>query len=116
MNRSLPLLSARTSLKKGVAQRVGWLKHLNREEVVTILEVAGTPDAAPAIQRHRGFLEILSKPEHRGRLRIVQSVVADFNYDEAERVTTTFLKNSDPKQINAVFAQSDAMAFGAIKA
>jgi ABC-type sugar transport system substrate-binding protein len=86
------------------------------KEVVTILEVAGTPDAAPAIQRHRGFLEILSKAEHRGRLRIVQSVVANFNYDEAEKGTTTFLKNSAPKQINAVFAQSDAMAFGAIKA
>lgn len=95
-----------------------WLAEaFNRsKEVINILEVAGTPDSAPAIQRHQGFVEILSKPEYQGRLRIAQSVVGNFNYEEAEEVTTKFLKNNGPNQFSAVFAQSDAMAFAAINA
>jgi len=86
------------------------------KEGANILEVQGTPDSAPAIQRHLGFVEVLSKPECQGRLQIVESVLGYFNREEAENATATFLSNGDPKRINAVFAQSDAMAFGAITA
>jgi len=85
-------------------------------EIANILEVQGTRDSAPAIQRHLGFVAILSKPECQERLQIIESVVGNFNREEAEKVTTTFLNNGGSNRINAVFAHSDAMAFGAIKA
>ena len=84
------------------------------QEPINILEVAGTPDSAPAIQRHRGFREVLDR--YQERLRIVQSVIGNFNSDEAEKVTAAFLASKDSNEIKAVFAHSDAMAFAAIRA
>src|SRR5262249_25293294 len=83
---------------------------------VNVVEISGTLDSAPATQRHEGFCEVLSKPEYQGYISGAQFLMGDFDSDIAKSEMNSLLKSTDPKYINAVFAHSDAMAFGAIKA
>lgn len=94
-----------------------WLvNHFKQAAPVNIVEVQGTPDSAPAIQRHEGFNEILSTPENRERFRIEWPIIGNFNYDEAKAVVEDLLKRTNVKQISVLFAHSDAMALAGIAA
>jgi galactofuranose transport system substrate-binding protein len=77
-----------------------------------VYELQGTTGAAPAIDRKKGFEEVLAKyPE----LKVIKSQSADFTRAKGKEVMEAFIK-SDGKQIQAVYAHNDDMALGAIQA
>jgi galactofuranose transport system substrate-binding protein len=78
-----------------------------------IAELVGTVGSAPAIDRKKGFEEILANyPD----LKIVKSQSGDFTRAKGKEVMEAFLKAPDAKEITAVFAHNDDMALGAIQA
>ncbi len=89
-----------------------WLAQKTGGKAV-IAELVGTPGAAPAIDRKKGFEEVLAKfPD----MKIVKSQSGDFTRAKGKEVMESFLKAPDAKQITAVFAHNDDMALGAIQA
>ena len=78
-----------------------------------IAELQGTPGAAPAIDRAKGFAEVIAKhPE----MKIVKSQTGEFTRSKGKEVMEAFLKSPEGGQINAVYAHNDEMALGAIQA
>jgi ABC-type sugar transport system substrate-binding protein len=77
-----------------------------------IVELQGTPGAAPAIDRKKGFEQGISKFPG---LKIVKSQSGDFTRAKGKEVMEAFLK-SEGKNIKAVYAHNDDMALGAIQA
>jgi galactofuranose transport system substrate-binding protein len=78
-----------------------------------IVELQGTPGAAPAIDRKKGFEEGLKAfPE----MKIIKSQSGEFTRAKGREVMETFLKSPEGKQINALYAHNDDMALGAIQA
>ncbi len=77
-----------------------------------VVELQGTPGAAPAIDRKKGFEEVLAK--HPG-MKIIKSQTGDFTRSKGKEVMEAFLK-SEGKNIKAVYAHNDDMALGAIQA
>jgi len=89
-----------------------WLAKASNGKAV-IAELVGTPGSAPAIDRKKGFEEVLAKhPE----MKIVKSQSGDFTRAKGKEVMESFLKSPDAKQITALFAHNDDMALGAIQA
>jgi simple sugar transport system substrate-binding protein len=79
----------------------------------TIAELVGTPGSAPAIDRKKGFEEILrGHPD----MKIVLSQSGDFTRAKGKEVMEAFLKSPEGKNITALFAHNDDMALGAIQA
>jgi simple sugar transport system substrate-binding protein len=77
-----------------------------------IVELQGTPGAAPAIDRKKGFEQgIAAHPE----MQILKSQTGNFNRADGKAVMEAFLK-SDGDKITAVYAHNDDMALGAIQA
>jgi simple sugar transport system substrate-binding protein len=77
-----------------------------------IAELQGTPGSAPALDRKRGFEEVLAGyPE----LKIVRSQSGDFTRAKGKEVMEAFLK-AEGRGIDAVYAHNDDMALGAIQA
>ncbi len=77
-----------------------------------IVELKGTTGAAPAIDREKGFHEIIDKcPD----MKIIKSQTGDFTRAKGKEVMEAFLK-AEGKNINAVYAHNDDMALGAIQA
>ena len=79
----------------------------------TIVELSGTPGAAPALNRAKGFLDAIST--HPG-MHIVKSQSGDFTRTKGKEVMESFLRAPDAKSITALFAHNDDMALGAIQA
>ncbi|HMQ16856.1 MAG TPA: ABC transporter substrate-binding protein, partial [Phycisphaerae bacterium] len=78
-----------------------------------IAELQGTPGAAPAIDRKKGFEEALREhPE----MRIIKSQSGDFTRAKGKEVMEAFLKSPEGRQITAVYAHNDDMALGAVTA
>lgn len=77
-----------------------------------IAEIQGTTGAAPAIDRKKGFAEVIAK--HPG-MQIIKSQSGDFTRTKGKEVMEAFLK-SDAKNIQAVYAHNDDMGLGAIQA
>jgi simple sugar transport system substrate-binding protein len=77
-----------------------------------IVELQGTPGSAPALDRKKGFEEVLA--EHPG-LKIIKSQSGDFTRAKGKEVMEAFLK-AEGKNIQAVYAHNDDMALGAIQA
>jgi galactofuranose transport system substrate-binding protein len=76
-----------------------------------IIELQGTPGAAPAIDRKKGFEEGISQhPE----MRIIASQSGDFRRSNGKEVMEALIKNH--ADITAVYAHNDDMALGAIQA
>jgi simple sugar transport system substrate-binding protein len=77
-----------------------------------IFELYGTEGSAPAIDRARGFREILAEyPE----MKIIASATGDFTRAKGEEVMGDYLKIYGA-EIDALFSHNDDMAIGAIKA
>src|SRR5436190_6742546 len=89
-----------------------WLAKASGGKAV-IAELVGTPGSAPAIDRKKGFEEMLAKYPN---MKIVKSQSGDFTRAKGKEVMEAFLKAPDAKQINALFAHNDDMALGAIQA
>ena len=78
-----------------------------------IAELQGTPGSAPAIDRKKGFEEILkSHPD----MKIIKSQSGDFTRAKGKEVMESFLKSPEGREITALFAHNDDMALGAIQA
>jgi len=77
-----------------------------------VVELQGTPGAAPAIDRKKGFEQgIKAFPD----IKIIKSQTGDFTRAKGKEVMEAFLK-AEGKNINAVYAHNDDMALGAIQA
>ena len=79
---------------------------------VSIVELQGTVGSAPAIDRKRGFEEIIKGDPH---YKIIRSQTGDFTRAKGKEVMEAFLK-AEGKKINVLFAHNDDMAIGAIQA
>src|SRR6516165_10697598 len=72
-----------------------WLAKASGGKAV-IAELVGTPGSAPAIDRKKGFEEVLAKyPD----MKIVKSQSGDFTRAGGKEVMESFLKNPDAKEI-----------------
>lgn len=79
---------------------------------VNIVELQGTVGSAPAIDRKKGFEEIIkAKPN----FKIIRSQTGDFTRAKGKEVMEAFLK-AEGKKINVLYAHNDDMAIGAIQA
>jgi simple sugar transport system substrate-binding protein len=79
---------------------------------VNIVELQGTVGSAPAIDRKKGFEEIIKSDP---KLKIIRSQTGDFTRAKGKEVMEAFLK-AEGKKINVLFAHNDDMAIGAIQA
>lgn len=78
-----------------------------------IAELQGTPGSAPAIDRKKGFEEVLAKyPD----MKVIMSQTGEFTRAKGKETMEAFLRSPDGKKINALFAHNDDMALGAIQA
>jgi ABC-type sugar transport system substrate-binding protein len=89
-----------------------WLAEKTNGQAI-IVELQGTTGAAPAIDRRRGFAEILA--QHPG-MKIIKSQSGDFTRAKGKEVMEAFLKSREGPLITAVYAHNDDMALGAIQA
>lgn len=79
---------------------------------VDVVELEGTVGSAPAIDRKKGFHEVLAGHP---RYQVIRSQSGDFTRAGGKEVMEAFLK-AEGKRINVVFAHNDDMAIGAIQA
>jgi galactofuranose transport system substrate-binding protein len=89
-----------------------WLAEATGGKAV-IAELQGTPGSAPAIDRKKGFDEIIA--QHPG-MKVIKSQTGDFQRAKGREVMEAFLKSPEGSQITALFAHNDDMALGAIQA
>ncbi|MCW0388438.1 ABC transporter substrate-binding protein [Xanthomonas sacchari] len=82
------------------------------DKPVRIVELQGTVGSAPAIDRMKGFKEILAAHP---RFQIVRSQSGDFTRAKGKEVMEAFLK-SEGRNIDVLYAHNDDMAIGAIQA
>ncbi|GKQ34248.1 ABC transporter substrate-binding protein [Streptomyces sp. A012304] len=80
---------------------------------VKIAQLEGTTGAAPAIERAKGFKEVMDA-EHKDDWEIVASQSGDFTRAGGKQVMAAFLQ-SNP-DIDVLFAHNDDMGLGAIQA
>ncbi|WP_378955929.1 substrate-binding domain-containing protein [Pelosinus sp. sgz500959] len=81
-------------------------------EGVNIVELEGTADSAPAIDRKKGFAEIIA---NHPQFKVIYSVAGDFTKDSGYEMMKSALEMYK-KDIHVVYAHNDDMALGAIKA
>ena len=79
---------------------------------VNIVELQGTVGSAPAIDRKKGFEEVMKSHPN---FKIIRSQTGDFTRAKGKEVMEAFLK-ADGKKINVLYAHNDDMAIGAIQA
>jgi ABC-type sugar transport system substrate-binding protein len=79
---------------------------------VNIVELQGTVGSAPAIDRKKGFEEIIKADS---KFKIIRSQTGDFTRAKGKEVMEAFLK-AEGKKINVLYAHNDDMAIGAIQA
>ncbi|UXH80690.1 ABC transporter substrate-binding protein [Roseateles amylovorans] len=89
-----------------------WAKKTVPQGEVNIVELQGTVGSAPAIDRKKGFEEIIKADP---RIKIVRSQSGDFTRAKGKEVMEAFLKAKD-KKIHLLYAHNDDMAIGAIQA
>jgi ABC-type sugar transport system substrate-binding protein len=87
-------------------KKQGWKGDIN------IVELQGTVGSAPAIDRKKGFADVLAAAPN---YKIIRSQTGDFTRAKGKEVMEAFLK-SDGKKIKVLFAHNDDMAIGAIQA
>jgi len=79
---------------------------------VNIVELQGTVGSAPAIDRKKGFEEIVAANP---RFKIIRSQSGDFTRSKGKEVMEAFLK-AETRKIDVLYAHNDDMAIGAIQA
>ena len=78
---------------------------------MNIVELQGTTGSAPAIDRKKGFADVIAADP---KYKIVASQTGEFTRAKGKEVMEAFLK-SQPK-IDVLYAHNDDMALGAIEA
>ncbi|MGG3470251.1 substrate-binding domain-containing protein [Neobacillus pocheonensis] len=79
---------------------------------INIIEIEGTVNSAPAVDRKLGFDEII---HHEPKFQLLKSYSGDFTLDKGKQLMKEALKTYGRK-INVVYAHNDDMALGAIQA
>lgn len=79
---------------------------------INIVELQGTVGSAPAIDRKKGFEEVMASHPN---FKIIRSQTGEFTRAKGKEVMEAFLK-AEGKKINVLFAHNDDMAIGAIQA
>jgi len=82
------------------------------DEDVNIVELQGTVGAGPAIDRKKGFEEVIATNPH---LKIIRSQSGDFTRSKGKEVMEAFLK-AETRKIHVLYSHNDDMAIGAIQA
>ncbi len=104
---------ARTSSRKAARPAAGWSRRRRATTgPINIVELQGTVGSAPAIDRKKGFEEIIKAEP---KFKIIRSQTGDFTRAKGKEVMEAFLK-AEGKKINVLFAHNDDMAIGAIQA
>jgi ABC-type sugar transport system substrate-binding protein len=90
-----------------------WLvkEYEGKSDTVNIVELQGSPGAAPANDRKAGFAEVIKADP---KFKVVASQTGQFTRTDGKAVMETFLK-SQPK-IDVLYAHNDDMGLGAIEA
>jgi ribose transport system substrate-binding protein len=78
-----------------------------------VVEIEGTVGASATIGRHEGFRDALTVAP---RIRVVADQYCDYLREPATKFVEEILKRFGPGQIQAIYAQNDEMALGAIEA
>ncbi|MFF1291784.1 MULTISPECIES: ABC transporter substrate-binding protein [unclassified Streptomyces] len=89
------------------------LEKAGHKGAVKIAQLEGTTGAAPAIERAKGFKEVMDA-DHKDDWKIVVSQTGDFTRAGGKQVMAAFLQ-SNP-DINVLYAHNDDMGIGAIQA
>lgn len=91
-----------------------WLVDKTKDQKgdINIVELQGTVGSAPAIDRKKGFEEIIKADP---KFKILRSQTGDFTRAKGKEVMEAFLK-AEGKKINVLYAHNDDMAIGAIQA
>jgi len=76
-----------------------------------VVEILGRSGSPPVIDRSYGFREAIA---HAKNIRIVDEISADWLRDKAEDELKAWLSKNPP--VDVIFAQNDAMAYGAYRA
>jgi simple sugar transport system substrate-binding protein len=84
----------------------------NKPGPINIVELEGTVGSAPAIDRKKGFDEIIGQDP---KFKVIRSQTGDFTRAKGKEVMEAFLK-AEGRKINVLFAHNDDMAIGAIQA
>jgi simple sugar transport system substrate-binding protein len=79
---------------------------------INIVELQGTVGSAPAIDRKKGFEEVIKDFP---KFKVIRSQTGDFTRAKGKEVMEAFLK-AEGKKINVLYAHNDDMAIGAIQA
>ena len=79
---------------------------------VNIVELQGTVGSDPAIDRKKGFEEVIKTDP---KFKIIRSQTGDFTRSKGKEVMEAFLK-AEGKKINVLYAHNDDMGIGAIQA
>ncbi len=77
-----------------------------------IVEIQGPPDSSPSIERGKGFREVIAMFP---AMKIIATQTGMWREDQAREVMRAHLK-AEGRNICAVFAHNDNMAFGAVEA
>ena len=91
-----------------------WLEEFEKGKPgpINIVELQGTVGSAPAIDRKKGFADVVGSDP---RIKIIRSQTGDFTLAKGKEVMEAFLK-AEGKKINVLYAHNDDMALGAIQA
>ena len=91
-----------------------WLEEFEKGKPgpINIVELQGTVGSAPAIDRKKGFADVIGSDS---RMKIIRSQTGDFTLAKGKEVMEAFLK-AEGKNINVLYAHNDDMALGAIQA
>ena len=84
---------------------------VDKDGAINVVELQGTTGSAPAIDRKKGFEDVISSDS---KIKITASQTGDFTRDGGKQVMEAFLQ-SEPK-IDVVYAHNDDMGLGAIEA
>jgi len=84
----------------------------NPGATLNIVELQGTVGSAPAIDRKKGFEEVIKANP---KLQVIRSQSGEFTRAKGKEVMEAFLKAKD-KKIDVLYAHNDDMAIGAIQA
>ncbi len=88
------------------------IKALAAKGDVYVVELQGTVGSAPAIDRKKGFEEVMKAHPN---FKTIRSQTGDFTRAKGKEVMEAFLK-AEGKKINVLYAHNDDMAIGAIQA
>lgn len=99
--------------KRAANWLIGFMK--KDTEPVNIVELQGTVGSAPAIDRKKGFEEVMK--DH-ANYKIIKSQTGDFTRAKGKEVMEAFLKSAkaENQKIDVLYAHNDDMAIGAIQA